>query len=429
MQKVKTLTTLLFVIMSSVAFAQAADVDFGGNSQPPTNSIPPAPTPSQSVDWLMIGLITLLIVIVIGRLGYIIYVVCEAFKKHFNKLEALAKKVDGPGLRLVPASDSKEKGRGSIGNNSVEDSAKITLLTKSIDNLSNNQTEAQKATSKSCNDILSKLETLSTSGFVSSINECSNSIDQFKSKLNEILIIAPEIKKMNEQMETIREENPAFANLSIRNAVELVNQCHAEGLTTAEVIHDTIATARAIKVENSTLNNKIKSLQDDVEQKTKDIEKIEEDRKRLYQLMNILRPEAVDVDSLLVILKDLSPELRAETLVLVIQLYWFAQLSHNAPNKIKAAFTKFDETLFELYLEKQNLLQSIRQSIQKFINDEVFKNTSYKVLWPALNSSASEHEDYYNRENDEGNRICKVRSATIFNAGNIESVARIYTSL
>lgn len=69
------------------------------------------------------------------------------------------------------------------------------------------------------------------------------------------------------------------------------------------------------------------------------------------------------------------------------------------------------------------------QIIQSFVNAEVFKGTSYEVTWPLLNSSASEHEDHYNRENDEGNRICKVRSAVIINAGNVESVARIYTSL
>lgn len=90
---------------------------------------------------------------------------------------------------------------------------------------------------------------------------------------------------------------------------------------------------------------------------------------------------------------------------------------------------KFDDTLYELFSEEQELLQSIRQTIQNFINTEVFSGTSYEVFWPALNSYASEHEDHYNRENDEGNRICKIRSAVIINAGNVESVARIYTSL
>ena len=151
---------------------------------------------------------------------------------------------------------------------------------------------------------------------------------------------------------------------------------------------------------------------------------VEAERNRLSAAMKSLCPDDVKADSLINLLKDTLPELRAETLALVVQLYWFARLSRNTPNKIKAAFTKFDETLYELFSEEQELLQSIRQSIQSFVNTEVFKGTSYEVSWPLLNSSASEHEDHYNRENDEGNRICKVRSAVIINAGSVESVAR-----
>lgn len=442
MQKVKTLTTPLFVIMSSVAFAQA-DVDFGGGSPNPT---PPA-SPAQQVDWLMIGLIALLVVIGIGCLGYIIYIICDAFKKHFKKIDELPKKTvekfKESNYRLVPAGGGKEKSQSNSEINSAEDAITLSLI-------SSKQTELKGEVEDSIRDISNKFTEISnkldSGGVVLSLDNCNKSIKGFEDRISALLQVAPDVKAINEHLVQLVNENQAFISFSINSALELVKKCQTEGLTTPDEIARVNAIAKKCRelrfsspaeIELSKQYYDARHSHEEAQKQLKgtiaslnaNIDSLEKELVTSKQTMDFLCPDAVRLDSLSALLKDISPELKAETLVLVVQLYWFAQLSRNTPNKIKAAFTKFDETLFELFSENQELLQAIRQSIQPLVNNEIFKNTSYQISWPALNSSASEHEDHYNRENDEGNRICKVRSATIFNAGNIESVARIYTSL
>lgn len=331
-------------------------------------------------------------------------------------------------------------------------------------------------------------KSLSVDSLVSTMEKCIRETRDMEEKLDSLLSMAPKFSEMNEQMKKLIDERPALVNLSIDTAVELVKQCQMDGLSTAAQVMEAASVfkqckelrftsvaeiaeskkyydARAshaeamnesrqklhhLEEEKATLcreldllKGKQTSVNEEVVRVTQNNETLSAEnaelvrnlaqanaeRERLSLAMKTLCPDEVEIDSLIGLLKDTSPVLRAETLVSVVQLYWFSQLSRNTPNKIKAAFTKFDETLYELFADEQELLQSIRQTIRPFINAEVFKETSYEVSWPMLNTSASEHEDHYNRENDEGNRICRVRSAVIVYDGHIESVARIYTSL
>ena len=289
-------------------------------------------------------------------------------------------------------------------------------------------------------------ESLSSHTFVSVLTQCSEQTTDINAKLTSILAMTPVISEMNVQMQKLISEKPELVNLSIKTATEIVKQCQLEGIATAAQVKDVAAIFNKCKelqfssvseiAESKQYYDTRVALAEETDNLKKKISNLEEEKEFLQQKFNTLQqkhmsmcPDEVQADSLFNLLKDTSVELRAETLALVIQLYWFARLYRTTSNKIKAAFMKFDDTLYELFSEEQELLQSIRQTIQNFINTEVFSGTSYEVFWPALNSYASEHEDHYNRENDEGNRICKIRSAVIINAGNVESVARIYTSL
>ena len=289
-------------------------------------------------------------------------------------------------------------------------------------------------------------ESLSSHTFVSALTQYSEQTTDINAKLTSIISMTPAISEINIQMQKLISEKPELVNLSIKTATELVKQCQLEGISTASQVKEVAAIFNKCKELNfSSIAEIAESKQyydariahtEESDNLKKKINDLEEDKASLRQELNTLQqkhmtvcPDEIQADALINLLKDTSTELRAETLALVIQLYWFAQLFRNTPNKIKAAFMRFDDTLYELFSEEQELLQAIRQTIQNFLNTEVFNGTSYEVFWPMLNSYASEHEDHYNRENDEGNRICKIRSAVIINAGNVESVARIYTSL
>lgn len=89
----------------------------------------------------------------------------------------------------------------------------------------------------------------------------------------------------------------------------------------------------------------------------------------------------------------------------------------------------FDSTIYKIFADRQELLQKLRNSVLSFINDVIFKNTPYRIMWPQLGENASANAEWYNKENDEGNEICNVKSAIVFNNNNIESVAIISTKV
>ena len=438
MQTSKQLNSLFLAFFSLAAFAQSQtqNAAAGANGAPAPATPPPAGSHYQL--WMTIAIAVSAVILVVC-VALIVYLICARFKEHFRKVRSLSSDFGDLNVRINDLRKTVEKinkqTQNGSGSNGSDTSKMVESITRDLDGID-----------KKMDSLSGKIESMTPAAIGSTLEKCSGSMNDFEAKLAEFLKFEPEIRTMNERLNQMVKETPGVVNLSVKNAVELVNQCQTEGLSTAELIRETNAIAKKYRelrfasldelAESKKYYDSRMSHDDGRKESEKKIRQLEADGAELSreldslkQTMSSLCPEVVGVDTLFDLLKDTAPELRSETVALVVQLYWFAQLSRNSPNKIKAAFTRFDETLFELFSEKQELLQSVRQSIRKFVNSEVFKDTSYEISWPALNSSASEHEDCYNRENNEGNRICKVRSAIITNAGNIESVARIYTSL
>ena len=482
MQKEKVLSSLFVAMFSIVAFAAPKKDAVISADQSPSVSTPPV---EQTPLWeiLIWALVAVIVIGVVVWIGYTIY--CK-FVEHFENLNNLKSNISAFLQRQNSFSNSRSDGSQTANLISQSESRLYNATVQYCDEKANQLYANIHASISSAVAPIS--ESLSSNALVATLAKCSEQTVDIQTKLDSFLAVAPKIAEMNEQMQKLISEKPELVNLSIDTAVELVKQCQLEGISTAAQVKEVttvfnkckelqfasvtelaeskkyydarVAHADAIDELQKTINGleeergtlrqelnllkqkqmsvaeesvRIKQANDSLSAKNAELVQnlahVEAERNRLSAAMKSLCPDDVKADSLINLLKDTLPELRAETLALVVQLYWFARLSRNTPNKIKAAFTKFDETLYELFSEEQELLQSIRQSIQSFVNTEVFKGTSYEVSWPLLNSSASKHEDHYNRENDEGNRICKVRSAVIINAGSVESVARIYTSL
>ena len=138
------------------------------------------------------------------------------------------------------------------------------------------------------------------------------------------------------------------------------------------------------------------SLQQNIENLKKEVESISAAKYKLESIQKILFPTAIDANPLLDVLKEESESVCSTVIVSLIQLYWYAQISKANPNNIKSAFTKFDDTLYEIFIGRQEMLQDIRQAVQSLINEEIFKDTPYKITWPRLGESASENENNYN---------------------------------
>lgn len=482
MQKEKVISSLGVAMFSIVAFAAPKKGDVINVDQSP--SVSPAPV-EQTPFWeiLVWALVAVVVIGVVVWIGYVIY--CK-FVAHFETLDNLRATLSAFLQRQNSFNNSRSDSSQTA---TLISQSENRLYNATVQYCDQKADQLYSNIHASINSAVSPVsEFLSSNDLAATLAKCSEQTVDIQTKLASFLAIAPKIEEMNERMQKLIGDKPELVNLSIDTAVDLVKQCQMEGISTAAQVKEVatvfnkckelqfasvseiaeskkyydarVAHADAIDELKKTVGNleeergdlrqelnllkqkqmsvaeesvRIKQANDSLSAKNaelgQNLAQVEAERNRLSAAMKSLCPDDVKADSLINLLKDTQPELRAETLALVVQLYWFAQLSRNTPNKIKAAFTKFDETLYELFSEEQELLQSIRQTIQSFVNAEVFKGTSYEVTWPLLNSSASEHEDHYNRENDEGNRICKVRSAVIINAGNVESVARIYTSL
>ena len=267
------------------------------------------------------------------------------------------------------------------------------------------------------------------------------------------------VAAIRDNLEKLRQQQPELANCMIANAAEIFSVCQATGFTSADAIrkageykvyydrrqeHEKIAADKAAlesanseltgknselaaRLEN--LNSEYVKLQKDAEEAQRKLNEAKEQCNVFEESLRMFRPAGVDLDKLFAALTSAGEDERAATVVSFSQLYWYAKVSRGNARNIKAVFSKFDTSLYELFEEKPELLEAIRQSLVDAINKQIFGETNYTVQWPLLGSNASEHEDWYNRENDEGNRICKVRSAVVMNNGSVESVARIYTEM
>lgn len=436
----KILSCVFFIAMTPVAlFAESAKENVGSSAAHAVGFLPP----------LLSGFVVSVILCVVA------IIVCFLFGKqisdHFKIVVELKK-------QLVPKDN--------------------TLIKHQITSIQNQVHDLIMGQNNSLRAINSLSESLSSLELVSVLSSCFEKTADIKNELAELLNLTPELINLNKQMQNLIEKKPDLVNLSIDNAVEFLKQCHSEGISSVEQItemhkiaeqykiaqfasysemleskkyydmrnsHEKMQKESEGKIQNmlfslTDLQQKLQSLKNDcsrlekenetLRSKENELEQARFEKNLFQQKLQSLCPEnIIPIDALSSLLQDSAPALKSETLTLITQLYWFSQLFRNTPAKIKAAFTKFDETLYELFAEKQEFLQSIRRSIQDFVNEEVFKDTSYKMEWPALNSSVSEHEDLYYRENNEGNRICRVCNAIIINSGKIETRAKISTTI
>lgn len=396
-----------------------------------------------------------LAIIIVGGIVLTCYTIKGKFSELSEVLDKLNRSIGGLKKDVGTVATQQKQNQNCYAHIGGEISQSITALSQKCDkscdytiSYVNERTEqhTKELTTVINEAAFSVSQSVSASGLTDKLELCVGKANNIAEKMEQILSVAPKLDKINEELLKLIEERPELVNLSIDNAVGLLKQCYDCGIASVEQIKEMSAVVQqCTEAHFASLSEIVESkkyydardsyaaAQKEAEEKIgmleRELSQAAEKNRQLLQAFNSLCPEKAGADSLFAILQDSTPEIRAETVVLISQLYWFAQLYRNAPAKIKAAFAKFDETLYDIFSERQELLQSIRGNIQNFVNTEVFKGTSYEIFWPVLNSSASEREECYNRENNEGNRICKVRSAVILNAGNIESVARIYTSL
>lgn len=158
---------------------------------------------------------------------------------------------------------------------------------------------------------------------------------------------------------------------------------------------------------------------------------LETSEKGLKATLGMLVP--ADIQTVIDAIRNLDPQDGTGRLPLiccqVAQLYWYSQCAAGDPSRIKAAFMRFDDGIYELLADQPEKLTRLREELQNFINSKILDTTSYEMEWPEPGTSVSENEDWYYRENAEGNRISRLRSAVIFNEGKVESRARVYTSV
>ena len=434
-------------------------------------------------SWLDILVMILIIILVIIFALYLVYVVCKWVYDKLLKFESELDYIKRQ-PRNQPQQTSSSCSRSDIENlinlvNNVFNNQQIVIKNQEI--IVNNNNANTENVQRNIEKIFQEV---STQGVQSQLTACLESINKLKEKVQEITGSKEDISNIAERLAAIKvefnqlcEEQPSVIRFAIANAIEVIQTCQETNLTQMENIRKAgevwnvykelhfdsceeltlckkyydsrnkhqkavedkeAAEAKFNHLQikfNSQAEEKIRisqhndSLQQNIENLKKEVESISAAKYKLESIQKILFPTAIDANPLLDVLKEESESVCSTVIVSLIQLYWYAQISKANPNNIKSAFTKFDDTLYEIFIDRQEMLQDIRQAVQSLINEEIFKDTPYKIKWPRLGESASENENSYNRENDEGNEICKVRSAIVFNNGNVESVARIYTKI
>lgn len=438
---------------------------------------------ASGMSWIDILFVILIIILIIFVL-YLGYTVGKWVYEKLVKFEEELDYIKSRQPRTQPLQASNTFSRNDVETlrnvvNNIFNNQQVVIKNQEIIATSNNE-NAQNIQGK----IEKIFQEVSNQGVRSQLANCLEGIKVLNEKVQEIIGSKEDISNIAGRLADIKtkfsqlcEEQPAVIRFAIANAIEVIQTCqevnltHSDSIRKAGQIWNTynelhfesteeltlcknyyalrnehqknaedkeVAETKFNQLQikfNSQAEDKIRimqhndSLQQNIENLKKEVESISASKGKLESIQKILFPTAIDADALFDVLKAENESVRSAVIITLIQLYWYAQISKANPNNIKSAFTKFDDTLYEIFAARQEMLQDIRQAVQAFINEEIFKDTTYKITWPRLGESASENENSYNRENDEGNEICKVRSAIVFNNGNVESVARIYTKI
>ena len=482
----KTFFISILSFMTTLAcFARGAGSERNSNISMDHSMVTNTPTQvaSSGMSWVDV-LCPALIVLVILVVVYLIYVACQWVHEKLSNFERELKNIKNIQPRNQTQLTSNSVSRDDI--NTLR--AEVNNILKNQHVVIENQNAIDSHNNDNANNIKEKIEKIfqevSTQRVSCQLAACLEGIKSLYEKIQEIngskediSNIAARLTDIKTEFNQLCAEQPSVIRFAIANAIEVIQTCQEMNLTQTENIrnagliwntykelqfesgeelalckkyYDSRNEHQKISEDKEAAEakfNQLKlrfdkqaedmirisqhndSLQQNIENLKNEIESISAAKHKLENIQKVLFPEVVDTKALLDVLKDESESICSAVTISLIQLYWYAKISKANPNNIKSAFTKFDDTLYEIFAARQEILQDIRQAVQSLINEEIFKDTPYKITWPRLGESASENENNYNRENDEGNEICKVRSAIVFNSGNVESVARIYTKI
>lgn len=259
----------------------------------------------------------------------------------------------------------------------------------------------------------------------------SNKLSMCKERLEEISTNCARFDAFQKTLIAINEEHPDLVNVAVTDAVRMLKECHRLEIATAEQLQFVYQAACERKDFDAQLQATKQKL-NIVEQQSS---KTNSELQHSNELLALYRPdEFVTVqEKMLTAMQGLQSDVVAAAIAQVLQFYWFVRSFANDESKIKTAFVRLDDALYEMLGNKQDqeILQEVRNAIEGYINLEIFKKagSAYSIMWPKLGAPASEHADeWYSRENDTGNTICKVRSALIRKNGQVVSLARVYTS-
>jgi hypothetical protein len=265
---------------------------------------------------------------------------------------------------------------------------------------------------------------MGTSGLFNKLSKCEE-------RLEEISTNCARFDAFQKTLIAINEEHPDLVNVALTDAVRLLKECHRLEIAKAEQLQSVYQAA----CERNDYDEQLQATKQQLNSVEQKSSKTYSELQHSNELLALYRPEefAAVQEKMLTVMQGLQSDVVAAVIAQVLQFYWFVRSFANDESKIKTAFVRLDDTLFELVGNKQDqeILQEVRNAIEGYINLEIFKKagSAYSIMWPKLGAPASEHADeWYSRENDTGNTICKVRSALIRKNGQVVSLARVYTS-
>lgn len=279
---------------------------------------------------------------------------------------------------------------------------------------------------------------LDSSGIVGGLANCKETVEGLSRRIEYLRQSCAGIEEVDaavqgigNRLKELIDKHPALVDLAIKDAVALLQECQNQGIFTVDQLRNRCQAADAyaqaseqVKDYGQRLNETIREL----EERNKCNDDL---RKSLDYLYGSADFKPVQ-DALQQAMAGQPDAIQSAVTTQLLQFYLYSAVFSNVPSQIKSAFVRMDDSLYELMGEdRQETLQAVRKAVVGFINNDILHRfgTPYSVSWPELNGMASAHEDWYSRENNIGNCICKVRSALIFNNGQIMSRAIIQTRI
>ena len=304
--------------------------------------------------------------------------------------------------------------------------------------------------------------------------------------------LSEKLTEVNGKLMEVRKEFPDLHVEAVRNYMELLQTCHDEGLSNTEQIKKMISDQKELEQKTreaeenaeakkhlkeitSVLSNtqtELSRVQGEANEKTVALTQLESKKAELdaelEQTKGLLtkvneqlkdaKKEAGEnasakrqleeaqrtIESQEKSLKDFQPDgfdwapineflkddnaKKAMIMMSLLQLYWYSKAVEN-PQLIEG-FRRFDDLLFNMFDSDQDKLEHLRNDIiLPILMNKIFSGTDIEIRWPKRGDKVFEHEDWYYRENKDGNQISRIKTAMIFNNGKLEFKARVFTSI